>query len=107
MRLHPVSRSDLIRRLRELGWDGPHSGGRHEYMIKGEMRLFVPNPHGSSIGPPLLTTILREGGICRNEWLNESRPIHARQCPPMATPCRDAATTQSNLPKPNVIPREP
>jgi hypothetical protein len=28
-RLTPVSRNYLIKRLRELGFDGPYAGGRH------------------------------------------------------------------------------
>jgi len=32
----PVKRRDLIRNLRELGFEGPYSGGRHEFMVKGD-----------------------------------------------------------------------
>jgi predicted RNA binding protein YcfA (HicA-like mRNA interferase family) len=72
MRLHPVSRRNLIRRFRELGWDGPHSGGRHEYMVKDDAQIPIPNPHtGADIGVNLLSKILREADISRDEWLNE------------------------------------
>jgi hypothetical protein len=27
MKLTPISRQDLVRRLRSLGWSGPYSGG--------------------------------------------------------------------------------
>jgi len=34
-RFGPVKRQDLIRYLRELGFEGPYVGGRHQYMVKG------------------------------------------------------------------------
>ena len=71
MRLSPVSRNELIRRLRLLGWAGPISGGRHQFMLKGSIQLAVPNPHqGGEIGVNLLKLILKEAGITRDEWLN-------------------------------------
>jgi predicted RNA binding protein YcfA (HicA-like mRNA interferase family) len=71
MRLSPVSRNELIRRLKELGWEGPSSGGKHQFMVKGPVQLTIPNPHGSGeIGVNLLKLILKEAGISRNEWLS-------------------------------------
>lgn len=70
MRLTPTSRSDLIRRLRRAGWDGPYSGGRHQFMVKGPSQLTIPNPHGGrDIGINLLKIVLDEAGISREEWL--------------------------------------
>jgi predicted RNA binding protein YcfA (HicA-like mRNA interferase family) len=71
MRLSPTKRSDLIRRLRSFGWVGPVSGGSHQHMVKGAIKLTIPNPHlGKEIGPYLLQQILSEAGISREEWLN-------------------------------------
>lgn len=64
----PIKRRDLIRSLRNLGFDGPYSGGKHQYMVKGELRLFVPNPHSSEISRGLLVRILKQGGISKAEW---------------------------------------
>ncbi|HEY5552214.1 MAG TPA: type II toxin-antitoxin system HicA family toxin [Opitutaceae bacterium] len=70
MRLTPISRDGLIRRLTRLGWDGPYSGGRHQIMAKGQVQLTIPNPHGGrDIGVNLLKLILDEAGISREEWL--------------------------------------
>lgn len=33
----PIKRGDLIRHLRQLGFDGPYSGGRHQSVIKGDI----------------------------------------------------------------------
>jgi hypothetical protein len=32
----PISRADLIRGLRKLGFDGPYTGGKHQYLIRGQ-----------------------------------------------------------------------
>lgn len=65
----PVSREELVRRLRELGFDGPYIGGRHQFMVRSTLRLVIPNPHSVDVGPELLARILREAGISREEWL--------------------------------------
>ncbi len=66
--LGPISRRELISYLQRLGLDGPYSGGRHQYMLRGTMRLWIPNPHQGDIGLPLLIRILRQAGIQRDEW---------------------------------------
>ena len=67
-RFGPVKRSDLIRYLKELGFQGPYEGGRHQFMIRGQLKLRIPNPHGSDIGRDLLSKILRQAEIGREEW---------------------------------------
>ena len=69
-RLSPVSRDELIRRLRELGFTGPYTGGRHQFLVRETTRLILPNPHRSDIGADLLARILREAGVSREEWLS-------------------------------------
>ncbi len=64
----PIARKDLIRALRRAGFDGPYSGGKHPFMLKGDLTLTVPNPHHGDIGRELLTRILRQAGISREEW---------------------------------------
>lgn len=65
----PVSRKDLVRGFRKLGFSGPFSGGRHQFMIKGELKIRVPNPHKSGdISDSLLREILRQAGITKKEW---------------------------------------
>ncbi len=66
--LGPISRRDLVRRLRRLGFEGPYSGGKHQFMVRGELTLRVPNPHRSDVGKELLSRILRQAGIDREEW---------------------------------------
>lgn len=68
-RLTPVSWQEFVRRLRELGFEGPYAGGRHPQMRKGDLTLIIPNPHEGDIGPGLLSRLLRQAGISREEWL--------------------------------------
>jgi len=67
-RIGPISRNDLIRYLRKYGFDGPYSGGKHQYMRKDNIALRVPNPHRGDIGIDLLHEILIEAGISRDQW---------------------------------------
>jgi predicted RNA binding protein YcfA (HicA-like mRNA interferase family) len=64
----PVTRRELIRALKQLGFEGPYPGGKHQYMVRGGLRLFIPNPHGGEIGWDLLARILRQAGLSRDEW---------------------------------------
>jgi predicted RNA binding protein YcfA (HicA-like mRNA interferase family) len=64
----PISRNDFIRKLRILGFEGPFSGGKHSFMIKGNIRLIIPNPHNKEISSALLTRLLKQAGIEISEW---------------------------------------
>jgi predicted RNA binding protein YcfA (HicA-like mRNA interferase family) len=66
--LGPITRRDLIHHLKQLGFSGLYSGGKHQFMIKGELKLFIPNPHEGEISRDLLTRILRQAGIERESW---------------------------------------
>jgi hypothetical protein len=69
MRLSPTHRRNFIKRLRCLGWKGPEAGGKHQYMIKGAMKLPIPNPHGSGeISVGRLRELLREIDVSIEEW---------------------------------------
>ncbi|HRK22918.1 MAG TPA: type II toxin-antitoxin system HicA family toxin [Fimbriimonadaceae bacterium] len=67
-RFGPISRRDLISTMRILGFDGPLAGGNHEYMVRDNRRVFIPNPHGGEISVSLLARVLRQAGITRSEW---------------------------------------
>jgi len=70
-RLAPISRRELIQRLKRLGFEGPYIGGRHELMPRGDRRLILPNPHRGDISVDLLARLLQESGISREEWQYE------------------------------------
>ncbi len=64
----PIKRRDLIRFLKRLGFEGPFSGGKHQFLVREDTTLRVPNPHRSDIGVGLLARILQQAGISRDEW---------------------------------------
>jgi predicted RNA binding protein YcfA (HicA-like mRNA interferase family) len=67
-RFGSITRKELIRYLRQLGFDGPYSGGKHQFMSRGNLTLRIPNPHQNDIGKELLIRILRQAGISKDEW---------------------------------------
>ena len=54
----PCKRRDFIRRLRNLGFDGPYSGTRHQFMIFNQQRLAIPS--NSEYSVPQLRMMVRE-----------------------------------------------
>ena len=67
-RVGPVSRAELIRRFRASGFEGPHSGGKHQFVVRGERRVRIPNPHREDDGAVLVRLVLREAGVSPAEW---------------------------------------
>ena len=67
-RLGPTKRKDLIRSFKKLGFDGPYSGKRHQFMVRNDVTVWLPNPHEGDIGREFLARILRQAGIDRDEW---------------------------------------
>ena len=64
-----LSRRELVRRFRALGYTGPFSGGRHQFMVRGEKKIRIPNPHGSGdVHFSLVREIIRQAGISEAEW---------------------------------------
>jgi predicted RNA binding protein YcfA (HicA-like mRNA interferase family) len=72
-KLSPVSWGELVKRLRRLGFQGPHQGGTHPYMVKGDLVLTIPNPYRKDIGVDLLARVLKRGNIRREHWLEAGR----------------------------------
>ncbi|MBK1988015.1 type II toxin-antitoxin system HicA family toxin [Sphaerospermopsis aphanizomenoides BCCUSP55] len=68
-RLTPVSWNNLVKRLRELGFEGPYAGGRHPQMRRSDVTVIIPNPHEGDISVGLLSRLLRQAGVSREEWL--------------------------------------
>lgn len=71
-RLSPCKRRDFIVRLRLIGFDGPFSGTRHQFMVYDQRRLTVPSNPEYSV--PQLRMLLREAAeimgreITVDEW---------------------------------------
>lgn len=73
-RMKRVSRREIIKRLRKLGFSGPYTGGDHQYMRRKDgLRIRVPNPHKSDPSIGLLLLILKHAGISKSEWEKAGR----------------------------------
>ena len=66
----PISRRKLVQKLRKLGFVGPFSGGRHQFMERKVFRISIPNPHGKEVGSVLVVEIIKEVGITSEEFEN-------------------------------------
>ncbi|MFH0726170.1 MAG: type II toxin-antitoxin system HicA family toxin [Pseudomonadota bacterium] len=64
----PVKRRELVQYLKQCGFEGPYSGGKHQFMIDGETTIRVPNPHQGDIGKELLLRILHQARISKEVW---------------------------------------
>ena len=67
----PLSRKTLIKKLRKLGFSGPFPATRHEYLIKINHKIFIPNTHGNKdIGVPIIKEIIKQLGVDRDDFLS-------------------------------------
>ncbi|MBI4202355.1 MAG: type II toxin-antitoxin system HicA family toxin [Chloroflexi bacterium] len=63
-----ASRGDVIRRLRRLGFAEPFPGGKHEFMTRASLKVFIPNPHDSDLSGGLVSSFLKQAGVTEEEW---------------------------------------
>ena len=54
----PLKRRDFIRKLRGLGFDGPYSGTRHQFMVFREHRQTIPT--NSEYSVPQVRMLVRQ-----------------------------------------------
>ena len=66
-RWRPCKRLDFIKRLRKLGFDGPYSGTRHQFMVFGDHRLSIPSNQEYSV--PQLRMMIHEVELLTNRTL--------------------------------------
>lgn len=70
-KLGPIKHKQLIKYLRQLGFEGPFGQGRaHSIMMRGDRTLTVPNKHGSGVinDVGLLRRILKQAGVDVKDW---------------------------------------
>ena len=70
----PCKRREFIHRLRQIGFDGPFSGTKHQFMIYKEQRLAIPSNVEYSVSQVRMMIREVEGIINREinatEWSN-------------------------------------
>lgn len=54
----PCKRRGFIQKLRKLGFEGPYSGTRHQFIVFGNYRLAIPSNAEYSV--PQLRMMIRE-----------------------------------------------
>ena len=70
----PCKRRDFIIKIKKLGFDGPYSGARHQFMVYRTYRLALPS--NSEYSVPQLKMMLDEiesiigEAISFDEWIN-------------------------------------
>jgi hypothetical protein len=70
----PCKRNEFVRKLQRLGFDGPYSGSKHQFLTYQDHRLTVPSNAEYSV--PQLKMTLRETAdiigreISADEWNN-------------------------------------
>lgn len=57
-RWQPCKRREFIKRLRKLGFEGPYTGARHQFMAYKEYRLTIPSNNEYSV--PQLRMMINE-----------------------------------------------
>jgi len=68
----PIKHREFIRRFQQLGWEGPFSGGNHQFMVKGPLKVRMPNPHRNrEIDWSLAQRILKQAAIDPQEFLEQ------------------------------------
>lgn len=60
-------RRTLIKKFRNLGFEGPVSGGRHAFMQRGSLKVRIPNQDIEDVA--LLREILRQASITPDEYI--------------------------------------
>jgi predicted RNA binding protein YcfA (HicA-like mRNA interferase family) len=70
--LKQIKRRDLIYYLKQLGFGGPYSGKRHQFLLKDSLRVTIPNPHQDDISANFLAKIWGQAKVDINDWENLS-----------------------------------
>ena len=68
--MHPEKPSEVIKKLRRAGFEGPFGGGKHVIMRHPETgrKISIPVHGGRDIPIGTLRAILRRVGISVEEW---------------------------------------
>jgi hypothetical protein len=73
--IRAINRRDLIKNFKRLGFTGPYSGKRHQFMQRDSLKVYIPNPHEGNISVPLLLKLLKQADISKEEWESLSPAI--------------------------------
>lgn len=68
-KLIPLKASEVIRKLKKLGFQWPIHWWRHSHMVKGNITIPVPLHWNKDLKVGLISMMINEIGISRDEWM--------------------------------------
>ena len=66
-----ISWRKLVRNLRKFSFEGPYSGGKHQFMKKRSLKVRIPSKHQGDISSGLVNEVLRQAEIDKKDWNNK------------------------------------
>ena len=69
-KLGPIKHKQLIKYLKQPGFEGPYGRGKHDIMQRGDRTFTILNKHGSGVinDVGLLKRILKQAGVDIDVW---------------------------------------
>ena len=72
MSSQPLPLREIIRKFRELGFEGPirkrNSKAPHGFMKKGTLKVTIPNEHRGDVSGQLVERIRKMAGVTKEDW---------------------------------------
>ncbi len=65
-----ISWRKMVKKFKNLKFEGPYSGGKHLFIVKGSLKIHIPSNHGSDISVGLINEILKQAKINKKDWDN-------------------------------------
>ena len=71
MRLVPLHRKELIKKIKKLWFEWPLIWWNHNYLIKDNFKIIIPNTHSwKDIPIPIISAIIKQLWITREIFIN-------------------------------------
>jgi predicted RNA binding protein YcfA (HicA-like mRNA interferase family) len=71
MRLIPLHRKDLIKKIKKLWFNWPYTWWNHEYLVNNDnFKIIIPNTHSwKDIPTQIISAIIKQLWITRKDFL--------------------------------------
>lgn len=70
MKLCPLNRKELIKKLKHLWFEWPYIWWKHDFMKKSNFKIIIPNTHSwKDIPVPILSAIIKQTNITKDEFI--------------------------------------
>ena len=69
-KLKPLTRREFLKKLKNLGLEGPIQGGDHQFMCGDGFKVKILNPHSKKDIPSFIIQLtIKQLGVSRDEWI--------------------------------------